>query len=76
MNEKVSIIIPTHNRCGNLQIILDSILKSDYRNLEIIVVDNASTDETAKVIASFCIKSPFAVRYVKNEDGVLSLIHI
>lgn len=69
MNERVSIIIPTHNRCENLQIILDSILKSDYRNLEIIVVDNASTDETAKVMASFCGISPFAVHYVKNEDG-------
>lgn len=69
MNEMVSVIIPTHNRCESLRIILDSVSRSDYRNLEIIVVDNASTDETEKAVALFCGNSPFAVCYVKNDDG-------
>lgn len=69
MNEMVSVIIPTHNRCESLRIILDSILHNDYLNLEIIVVDNASTDETENVVSTFCEKSGFPMNYVKNEDG-------
>ena len=42
----VSVIIPTYNRCEYVCKLIDSILESDYKEWECIIVDNASTDET------------------------------
>lgn len=46
----VSVIIPNYNRCDDLRNCLDSVLKSDYSNIEIIVVDNNSTDNSKQLI--------------------------
>lgn len=48
----VSIIIPTYNRAQMLCDCIDSILKSTYTNLEVIIVDNRSTDQTVDLIRS------------------------
>lgn len=42
----VGILIPTYNRCKFLEIALTSVLEQSYRDLEIIVIDNNSTDGT------------------------------
>lgn len=42
----VSIGIPTYNRASTLRRTLESVIAQDYANLEIIISDNASTDET------------------------------
>lgn len=50
----VSVVIPTFNRIKMLTRLIRSILSSDYPNLEIIVVDDCSSDETANIArASF-----------------------
>ncbi|MBB1077122.1 glycosyltransferase family 2 protein [Rhodoferax sp. 4810] len=46
---KVSIGIPTFNRCKQLAIAIQSALNQTYRNIEIIIVDNASTDATEEI---------------------------
>ncbi|MFR4351151.1 MAG: glycosyltransferase family 2 protein [Roseburia sp.] len=46
----VSVIIPTYNRANMLCKCVDSILKSTYKNLEIIIVDNFSTDGTIAIL--------------------------
>jgi glycosyltransferase involved in cell wall biosynthesis len=48
-----SVIIPTRNRAGLLRECLDSVAAQTYRPLEIIVVDDGSTDDTDSVVASF-----------------------
>lgn len=50
---KVSICIPTYNRCEYLKQAIKSALDQDYPNIEVIVSDNASTDETINVVEKF-----------------------
>lgn len=57
----VSVVIPTYNRREKLRRLLDSVLRSDYRNIEIIVVDDASTDGTDKEVGNLK-----GVRFVRN----------
>ena len=48
----VSVIMPAHNSANTLGAALDSVLSQDYRNLEVLVVDDGSDDATAEVAAS------------------------
>ena len=49
----VSIGIPTYNRAKTLSVALESVICQDYRNLEIIIFDNASEDETSAVCSNY-----------------------
>lgn len=46
-NPKVSVVVPAWNEAVGIITTVEALLKSTYKNLEIIVVDNASIDETA-----------------------------
>lgn len=52
----VTIGVPTYNRAKSLTVALESIATQTYKNLEIIVSDNASTDETQEVVGNFSVK--------------------
>lgn len=52
----VSIIIPTYNRAHLIGETLDSVLAQTYSNWECIVVDDGSTDKTAKLLQTYCQK--------------------
>ncbi len=49
----VSVVIPTYNCAPYLRESLDSILEGRFRDLEVIVVDDGSTDATADVLATY-----------------------
>jgi len=49
----VSICIPTFNRSGMVERAIESALSQTYHDLEVIVVDNASDDNTEDVVASY-----------------------
>jgi GT2 family glycosyltransferase len=48
---RVSVIIPTFNRKADVLACVESVLKSTYRDMEVVVVDNASEDGTAEALA-------------------------
>ena len=48
-NPFISIIIPALNAANTLEICLQSIITQNYLNFEVLVVDNNSTDDTAKI---------------------------
>jgi glycosyltransferase involved in cell wall biosynthesis len=50
---RVSIIIPTYNRANFLGEAVASALGQDYRQIEVIVIDDGSTDDTKKVLETF-----------------------
>lgn len=61
-NSLVSVIIPTFNDGELLPIAIQSIIDQTYKNLEIIIVDDGSTDNTKGVVDSF-IKKDSRVKY-------------
>lgn len=46
----VSVIIPTYNRQNSILKALNSVLNQTYKNLEVIIIDDGSTDDTVKII--------------------------
>ena len=63
----VSIIIPTHNRLPLLPQAIESVLAQDMRDLELIVVDDGSTDGTGDVLARY--QEEARVRSVRQDNG-------
>jgi glycosyltransferase involved in cell wall biosynthesis len=49
---RVSVILPTYNRCDSLLEAIDSVARQSFQDYEIIVADDGSTDETAERLAA------------------------
>jgi glycosyltransferase involved in cell wall biosynthesis len=64
-NPLVSIVIPVYNGSNFLQEAIDSALAQTYKNLEIIVVNDGSTDNTESIALSYGDK----IRYFAKENG-------
>lgn len=78
--KKVSIIVPTYNQAGYLRSCLDALWFQSYENIEIILVNDGSTDKTLQVIDSFKTALQeelvsFASFYDENEDQVKRTYH-
>lgn len=56
MKPLISIIIPVYNREKTLELLFDSLLRIDYENVEIVLVDNASTDDSYSMCLNFALR--------------------
>ena len=68
---KYSVIIPVYNREKTLPRCLDSLLAQPRSDVQIIVVDDGSTDGTGQILREYAEKYP-AVQYLYKENGGVS----
>lgn len=68
--KKVTIIIPVYNREQTLVRCLDSILAQTYKNLEIIIINDGSTDHSGEIIHSYARKDARVFAITKENSGV------
>ncbi len=64
---KVSIILPTYNCAKYVGAAVESVLNQTYRNFELIIVDDGSTDDTDEALAQY-ISNNNKIRYIKQEN--------
>ncbi|KKL84037.1 hypothetical protein LCGC14_1968730 [marine sediment metagenome] len=64
---KISAMMLTHNRKDWLKEAIKSILEQTYKNFELIIIDNASTDGTEEVVKEF---DDERIIYVRNEENL------
>lgn len=66
---KVSVIIPTYNRAHLIGRAIQSVLDQSYQDFEIIIVDDASVDQTEEIVRNFADERISYIRHQKNEGG-------
>ncbi|MGA2914821.1 MAG: glycosyltransferase family 2 protein [Sedimentisphaerales bacterium] len=66
----VTVIIPTYNRCNLLTEAINSVLAQSYKDFELLVIDDGSTDDTRQTVAE--IKDDRIKYFHKNNGGVSS----
>lgn len=70
MQPLVSIVIPTFNRKNELKFAIKSVISQTYKNWELVIVDNNSTDGTAEMIESFNLDK---LKHIKiNNHGIIA----
>ncbi|VAX11790.1 hypothetical protein MNBD_GAMMA26-1258 [hydrothermal vent metagenome] len=71
-NSLISVVVPTYNRAHLIVNALDSIAAQDYRPIEIIVVDDGSTDDTPEIVKAWCEcygqGNDFGFHYIQQEN--------
>lgn len=66
MDGLISVVIPTFNRSNTLMKAIDSVLAQTYKNYEIIIVDDASTDNTDDIVKQY-LNCRDNIKYIKGK---------
>jgi glycosyltransferase involved in cell wall biosynthesis len=66
-NPLISVLIPTYNRAKYIKQAIDSVVAQDYRPIEIIIIDDGSTDDTKEIIEQNYDKNIVRYFYQKNK---------
>lgn len=76
---KISIIMPTYNDKDSIIETFDSVINQTYKNWELIIVDDGSTDNTEEVIKSYIekynLKDKMKYFYQENKDQLNAIIN-
>ena len=67
-NDLISIIVPIYNVEKYLRMCLDSIENQTYSNLEVLLIDDGSTDDSGKICQEYVARDS-RFRYIKKENG-------
>ncbi len=68
MNPRVSVIVPNYNHAQYLPERLDSILQQSFGDFELLLLDDASTDQSAEILAATAASEPRA-RFLPNQKN-------
>jgi len=72
-NPKVSVILPTFNRAAYLPDAIESVLCQTFRDFELVIVDDGSTDNTRQIVQMYPDKR---IRYrFKQNGGIASALN-
>jgi len=66
----VSVVIPTYNKSFAIESTLRSVLQQTYKDVEIILVDNGSTDDTREIIDKFIVANPSNWKILDVEENI------
>jgi glycosyltransferase involved in cell wall biosynthesis len=64
----ISVVIPTYNRARSIRRAIAGVLAQTYRDIEVIVVDDCSTDESARIIEGLA-EADSRVRLIRHETN-------
>ncbi len=74
-SSKVSIVVPNYNKEDRLQRCLSSLLNQTYRNMEVVFVDDGSTDQSLSIAARFADADSRLRLYERPHEGKLAAIN-
>lgn len=66
---KISVIIPAHNSANTIVEALESIKNQTYRDWEIILINDGSSDETETIVKRYLENTPLPVKYHKQKQN-------
>lgn len=67
----ISVVIPAYNCANTLKKTVESIISSDLKDYEIVIVNDGSTDNTASVCKGLCSQHSF-IKYIEQENSGVS----
>ena len=70
MSDKVSVIVPVYNAERGIEACLNSLLAQSYANLEILIVNDGSVDESERIIRKFARQDPRIKLFCTENQGV------
>ncbi len=70
MNDKVSIIMACYNCESTVEKAIDSILKQTYKNWELIICNDCSTDNTLEILKNYLTKYPDKIKLIQNDKNL------
>ena len=69
---KVSLVMPAYNIATELQRSIESVLNQTYTNIELIIVDDGSTDSTPEIIEQYAALNTNVIPIHRENGGVFS----
>jgi glycosyltransferase involved in cell wall biosynthesis len=72
---KVSIITATYNSASSLNSCLDSVVKQNHKDLEYIIIDGKSSDETVSIVEDYKKKYPYIKLISEKDSGIYDALN-
>lgn len=65
---KLSVIVPTYNAGDNIRRCIESILNQNIQNVEILVINDGSTDNSSQIVKKYVKQNPEKITYYEKEN--------